>query len=204
MLGYIDPILFPDECEVLEVAPNRYVYNIFKNGSSSLRKSGFRQLSLEEIAGLDTVEVFIRDPYERYVSGVQTYLSYLEPTQDRNTVLDIIDQFLFLNRHFTLQFHWIVNLVRYTSANIKFRSLDELDDTTDLTWNVLTRDEDLLKHFEDNDRLWFYLQLDNILATDFIGKTVKFKEVIKHIQATHPVLYKETIQRSKELCAVLD
>lgn len=203
MLGYIDPILFPDECEVLEVAPNRYVYNIFKNGSSSLRKSGFRKLSLEEIANLDTIEVFIRDPYERYVSGVQTYLSYLEPTQDRDTVLDIIDQFLFLNRHFTLQFHWLVNLARHTSANIKFRSLDELGNITDLTWNALTRDEELLKHFEDNDRLWFYLQLDNVL-TDFVGKTVKFKEVIKHIQATHPVLYEETIQRSQELCAVLD
>ena len=100
MLGYIDPIIFPDECEVLEVAPGRYVYNIFKNGSSSLRKSGFRQLSLDEVAALDTVEVFIRDPYERYVSGVQTYLSQLDLAQDRATVLSMIDQFLFLNRHF--------------------------------------------------------------------------------------------------------
>jgi hypothetical protein len=204
MLGYIDPIIFPDECEVLEVAPNRYVYNIFKNGSSSLRKSGFRQLSLDEVAALDVVEVFVRDPYERYVSGVQTYLRYLNPAQDRNTVLDMIDQFLFLNRHFALQFHWLVNLARHTSASITIRPLSDMGMITDLMWNTLTRDEKLIKHFEDNDRLWFYLQLDKILTEDFVGQTVKFKDIIAHIHTSYPVLYEEVIQRTKDLCVVLD
>jgi len=204
MLGYIDPIIFPDECEVLEVAPGRYVYNIFKNGSSSLRKSGFRQLSLDEIAALDTVEVFIRDPYERYVSGVQTYLSQLDLAQDRDTVLSMIDQFLFLNRHFTLQFHWLVNLARHTSASITLRPLSDMGLTTELTWNAITRDEQLIKHFQNNDRLWFYLKLDKILIDTFIGQTVKFKDIVTHIHTSYPVLYEETIQRVNDLCAVLD
>lgn len=204
MLGYIDPIIFPDECEVLEVAPGRYVYNIFKNGSSSLRKSGFRQLSLDEVAALDTVEVFIRDPYERYVSGVQTYLSQLDLAQDRATVLSMIDQFLFLNRHFALQFHWLVNLARYTSASITLRPLSDMGLTTELTWNAIARDEQLIKHFQDNDRLWFYLKLDKILIDTFIGQTVKFKDIIAYIHTSYPVLYEETIQRVNDLCAVLD
>lgn len=203
MLGYIDPILFPDECEVLEVAPDRYVYNIFKNGSSSLRKSGFRRLLIDEIVQLDTVEVFVRDPYERYVSGVQTYLRYLDPGQDRDTVLSMIDQFLFLNRHFALQFHWLVNLARYTTANITIRPMSDMGQTTDLTWNALSRDEELLKHFQDNDRLWFYLQLDDALL-EFTGKTIKFKDIIEHIHTAYPTLYQEVIQRSQNLCTVLD
>jgi hypothetical protein len=204
MLGYIDPIIFPDECEVLEVAPGRYVYNIFKNGSSSLRKSGFRQLSLDEVATLNTVEVFIREPYERYVSGVQTYLSQLDIAQDRATVLSMIDQFLFLNRHFALQFHWLVNLARHTSASITLRPLSDMGLTTELTWNTIARDEQLIKHFQDNDRLWFYLKLDKILIDTFIGQTVKFKDIVAHIHAFYPVLYEEVIQRSQELCTVLD
>lgn len=203
MLSYIDPILFPDECEVLEVAPNRYVYNIFKNGSSSLRKSDFRLLNLDEIAKLETIEVFLRDPFERYISGVQSYLRYLDPAYDRITVLRMIDEFLFLNRHFSLQFHWLVNLAQHTSARIALRPLSDLGTITDLTWNALTKDQALIKHFEANDRLWFYLRLDQVLL-DFIGQPVKFTEIIEHIKIEYPVLYEEVIQRSKDICAVLD
>ena len=204
MLSYLDPILFPDECEVLEVAPNRYVYNIFKNGSSSLRKSGFRILNSDEVSKLTNIEVFVRDPFERYVSGVQSYLRYLDTGYDRNTVLQIIDEFLFLNRHFALQFHWLVNLARQTSANITIRPIEELGITTDLTWNALARDEKLIEHFKSNDRLWFYLRLDQVLTEEFIGKTVQFKDIIEYIHTNYPVLYEEVIQRSRDLCAVLD
>jgi hypothetical protein len=62
MLGYLDPILFPDDIEVLEVSPNRYVYPIFKNGSRSLVGKEYRTLSKDEILDLDHVEVFVRDP----------------------------------------------------------------------------------------------------------------------------------------------
>ena len=53
MLSQIDTLLFPDECEVLEVDNNRYVFPIHKNGSTSLHKSGFRTLTLEEIKKLN-------------------------------------------------------------------------------------------------------------------------------------------------------
>ena len=204
MLSYIDPILFPDEILVVELTRDRYVYPIFKNGSSGLFKKAKTILSPDAIRNLTHIEVFVREPFERYISGVQTYLRY-NPHLDRATALTMIDEFLFLNRHFTLQFHWLVNLQRFTDdANIAFTSMTELDNALGETWNALTRDQSLIDYFEENDKLHFYLQLDKILYKDFMGKTVKFRDIMVHIHTFYPVLYKEVIERSQELCVVLE
>lgn len=203
MLSYLDPILFPDECEVLEVSPNRYVYPIFKNGSSSLLNSNFRSLSLSEIEQLETIEVFIRDPLDRYVSGVQTFLRF-NPEFQREATLKLIHEYLFLNRHFNLQFHWLVNLARYTDANITIRPIEELNTATDLTWHQLSRDQSLVNEFSNNVRLHYYLQLDKVLRHDFMGKTVSFKDILTHVHTFYPDLYDDIIQRTKNICSVLD
>lgn len=204
MLSYLDPILFPDEILVIELTEFRYVYPIYKNASSSLFETAKNVLNIGMIQQIDRVEVFVREPFERYVSGVQTYLR-LNSHLERATALTMIDEYLFLNRHFTLQFHWLMNLVRFNpNILMTFRTMEELDDATDLTWNALTRDQTLIDYFKDNEKLWFYLQLDKVLTEDFIGTTVDMKTIVAHIKDQYPVLYEETIFRSKELCAVLD
>lgn len=204
MLSYLDPLLFPDEILVIELTKNRYVYPIFKNGSSSLFETAERTLGIERIAQLGHIEVFVREPFERYVSGVQTYLR-MNPHLDRATALSMIDEYLFLNRHFTLQFHWIVNLARFNPKIwMTFKPMEELNSATDLTWNALTRDETLLEYFNDNRKLWFYLQLDKVLTEDFIGQSATITMILAHIKVKYPGLYEETIERTQELCAVLD
>jgi len=204
MLGYLDPVLFPDEIQVIELTPNRYVYPIYKNGSSGLVEKAISTLNTDRIAKMGHVEIFLRDPFERYVSGVQTYLRY-NPHLDRATALTMIDQYLFLDRHFALQFHWIVNLVRFNpDVWMTFKSVKELDNDLGETWNTLTRDQALVDYFDNNQKLWFYLQLDKILCEDFLGQAVKMNMVLAHIKMKYPLLYEETILRSKELCAVLD
>jgi hypothetical protein len=203
MISYIDPILFPDQCHVYEIAQGRYVYPIYKNGSSSLAATG-RQINYRELEQVRTVEVFLRDPFERYVSGVQTYLRNLDPAQDRATVLSMISEFLFLNRHFTLQFHWLMNLARHSDAWMQFRSMDELGTATEHVLNVLERDETLIKYFTNNNKLQYYLLLDKIVYEKFMGKTVSFKQVVQYIKDHEKFLYNEIIQRSKDLCNVLD
>ena len=81
--------------------------------------------------------------------------------------------------------------------------MEELKDATDLTWNALIRDQSLIDYFKENEKLWFYLQLDKVLTEDFIGQTVNMKTIVAHIKDKYPVLYEETIERSRELCAVL-
>ena len=157
MLSYLDPILFPDEIEILEVSPGRCVYPIFKNGSQSLQAKQYRQLSKDEIINLTHVEIYVREPFERYISGVQTYLRF-RSTLDRATALHIINDYLFLDRHFALQFHWLVNLKRFCDPLIHIRPLSELNSATDATWNIISRDQSLVDYFQPNLKLWYYLQ----------------------------------------------
>jgi hypothetical protein len=205
MLSYIDPILFPDEILVIELTKDRYVYPIYKNGSSGLFEKAVAILDSDEVCNLTNIEVFLREPFERYVSGVQTYLRY-NHNLNRETALSLIEEFLFLNRHFALQFHWLVNLQRFVNKDIliTFSSMNELDNALGEIWNALTRDQTLVDRFEENDKLHFYLQLDKILYKDFIGLTVTFKDIMVHIHTFYPVLYEEVIERSRDLCAVLD
>lgn len=203
MLSYLDPILFPDQLEIYRVEPDRYIYPIYKNGSSSLRASAERVYDYKQIARLQVIEVFVRDPFERYVSGVQTWLQH-NPDFDRATALKFIEQFLFLNSHFSLQFHWLVNLQRFTEAWMYIRPIDELATATDLSWNVLARDQNLVDYFKDNGKLWYYLQLDKILWEDLRGQTVTMRMIVAHIKHKYPALYTEIIQRNLDLCNVLD
>lgn len=203
MLSYLDPLLFPDQLEIYRVEPDRYIYPIYKNGSSSLRASAERVYDYKQIAKLKTIEVFVRDPFERYVSGVQTWLRH-NPEFDRDTALKFISNFLFLNSHFSLQFHWLVNLQRFTEAWMYLRPIDELSTATDLSWNVLARDESLVDYFKDNGKLWYYLQLDKILWEDLRGQTVTMRMIVSHIKHKYPPLYTEIIQRNLDLCDVLD
>jgi hypothetical protein len=203
MISYIDPILFPDQCHVYEIEQGRYVYPIYKNGSSSLTATG-RQINYRELEQVHTVEVFLRDPFERYVSGVQTYLRNLDPAHDRATVLSMISEFLFLNRHFSLQFHWLMNLARHSDTWMYFRSMDELSTATEHVLNVLERDESLIEYFANNRKLQYYLQIDKIVYEEFMGKTVPFRQIVQYIKGHEKFLYNEIIQRSKDLCNVLD
>ena len=204
MLSYLDPLLFPDDVLVIELTKDRYVYPIYKNASSSLFETAKNTLSTDSIKKLKYVEVFVREPFERYVSGVQTYLRH-NPHLDRATALSMIDEYLFLNRHFALQFHWIMNLIRFNPGVwMTFRPMSELDSATDLTWNALTRDQTLIDYFNDNRKLWFYLQLDKVLTEDFVGQSATMPMILAHIKVKYPGLYEETIERTQELCAVLD
>lgn len=203
MLSYLDPILFPDQYKIYELTPNQFVYPIYKNASTTIAKIALRDVPYYEHADIKTIDVYLRQPFDRYVSGVQTYLNQ-RGDLDKETTLKLIEEFLFLNRHFSLQFHWLVNLARHSDAWIHFRHVNELKDTTSQVWNALTRDQNLIDRFNNNSKLHYYLMLDKIVYEEFLGQTVSFRQICEHIEHKHPYIYKEIIQRSRDLCGVLD
>jgi hypothetical protein len=201
MLSQLDNIIFPDRCEVLEVAPQRYVYPIYKNGYSSLSNSGFRSLAMIELPELDTVEIFVREPVERFFSGLSSYVEY-NSHLDKDTLLFMAGHHLFINRHFAPQFHWLVNLRRFTRAKIKINPIEELKTITNLYVN---ENKNKVQYDIVNfPKVTFYMQLDKVLTEIYLGKTVSFNEIVKSIHETYPDVYEEIIQRSKDLCNVLD
>ena len=200
MLSQLDNIIFPDRCEVLEVAPQRYVYPIYKNGYSSLSNSGFRVLTMSELSKLDTVEIFVRDPIERFFSGLSTWIEHNDHL-DKNTMLFMAGHHLFINRHYSPQFHWLVNLRRFTTAKIKINPIADLSTITNLRLNENKNKVHYdISHFS---KVAFYMQLDKVLTENFIGQTVEFTEIVATVRQKYPEVYQEVIQRSINICNVL-
>ena len=120
MLSNLDRILFPDRCEVIEVVPSqRYVYPIFKNGSSSIhtesQRQGWRVQVNEQIRRINSIDVIIREPRGRLLSGINTYIQIVlrdNPKLDPVTVEWFALNYLYLNSHYCPQFMWLINLSR--------------------------------------------------------------------------------------------
>ena len=127
MLSHLDFIIFPDRCEVIEVIPSqRYFYPIFKNGSSSVyeqaKLSKWRIYLNDQIKKLQTIDVVIRDPEQRFMSGMNTFVAQTiekNPTLDLDTIKWFTKNYLHINRHYSMQFSWLLNLARYLDSNAK-------------------------------------------------------------------------------------
>lgn len=202
MFSQLDNIIFSDRCDVLEIVPSqRFVYPIYKNGSSSLYNSGFRRVDHHELKHISKIDIYVRDPYDRFVTGVNTFLKHNQ-NLDRKTALHFITEYLFLNRHFCTQFHWLVNLRRFTDAKIVINPIESLSKITPLKENQ--SENPVLDEILNTEKIHFYLSIDKVLINDLLGKTVTFKLIVQTIKHRYPDVYQEVIQRSINLCNVLD
>jgi len=197
MLTSLDAMLFPDDCEVVEILPhNRCIYLVQKNGSSSLRTDAANQrwkiFRNHDLYDLTYVDIYIRHPQERYLSGVNTFVQHLmrdNPDLDKSTCMTLALKYSFLNRHYLPQWHWVVNLARFLqpSCQLRLHPLAALKDITNLH-----RRSDVvpLTEFEEkwmlsrcgNLDLWFLM--DQILL-DNCGQEFTWKE-LKKIYQNHP------------------
>lgn len=205
MFADIDRIVFPNECPVLEVEPGtRYVYPIFKNGSSSLfAEKKFRLISPAEVENISVIEVFVRDPHERFLSGVQTYLDKSPSVLDRRTLLYVIERYLYLNRHFCPQIYWLLNLSRFTTAKFHLRPLHELHTLVGGKINQGTVDPSITDYFSDNGHVKFFNEMDEVLTKNLIGQTCSLDQIIDVLKTNYGGLYHDTFGTAKALMDVL-
>lgn len=203
MFGSILTELFPNECSVLEIAPNRYVYPIFKNGSSSLYRSGFKLVDKDHLQHINNIEVFVRNPHERFISGVQTYLSRLDPSLDQTTALYFVEKYFFLNRHFCPQLFWLINLARFTDATLTIRPIQELAQITNLNENQTVKNVELIKRFGSNTKIKFYNEMDEVLTVNLCGQTVDLKSIFNVLKSNYDDLYPEAFQYLKGIVNVV-
>jgi hypothetical protein len=201
MLSNLGSELFPNECEVLEIVPSHhYVFPIFKNGSSSLVESEFKKLNRLEIKNLKVVDVFVRDPTPRFFSGVKTYISKLDCSIDKKSVMYMIDRYLFLNRHFSPQLYWLINFRRFSKARFHIRPLSELKLITTKHKNKSDIDEEIRDYFINSSGKWrYYLEMDEVLTVNHIGQTVDLAQILTTLKTNYGSLYNDVFQTVKEL-----
>lgn len=213
MLSYLDSIIFPDRCEVIEVIPSqRYVYPIFKNGRSSFyahaEEHKCRILINNQIKKLELIDIFLRDPQSRFESGINTFIQMTlrdHPNLDENTVLWFAQNYLFLNRHYAPQFLWLINLARYMNpaSELNFLSMEQLADATDMhekPGGIHPISEELSKQLRNIPNIEMYCRIDQLLMT-CIGKRLTFDQLLQYIKDQDPTAYDWVIGRSQRILA---
>lgn len=213
MFTRLDEILYPNKVEVYNFSEiGKFFYPIYKCGSSTLRvvaeEKGFGKLVNHQINQLSTVDVFIRDPQERYRSAVQTYMFWINkqhPDLDFNTVYHYLRQGISLDKHLIGQLNWIINLSRYLNdtARIHFHSMDMLDQYCNKTnipaWKLDTIDEKTLDELAQNPLLENQFSLDRILLDELVGDSWTIKEIMNHLLSRNATAFTAIIGKAKHV-----
>ena len=209
MLSRIDEIIYPNRCEVIEfMDPQRFVYPIFKNGSTSLiyaPKYEFKTLVNEQIHRANIVDIILRNPLDRFVSGVNTFVYNTKkenPNLDTNTIVYFAENYLFLNRHYAPQLSWLINLNKYLAKNSILR-LHDMSVLSEFTTKQLAPNEDKLlstdqiKRLKTNIHNEMYIRLDSLLL-QLVGREMTFIDIMTYLHEQDPIAY------SKIKCTALD
>jgi hypothetical protein len=217
MFSQLDDIIFPDSCEVIQVASQQFVYPIFKNGRSSLINSidekDWRIVDINCISSISSpITVFLRDPQDRFISGVNTYVQHViktNPNLDFQTILFFVNQYCFLNRHFCPQFFWLINLARHTAPEVLFnfcnyKEISKLTHRKNLPEGVDPVSQEMLDNINkfNWDKLELYFFLDQILINS-IGQQLSFNQIMTNVRTNYPDLYRLVFGKSHDLINVL-
>jgi hypothetical protein len=211
MLSHLDRIIFPDRCEVLEVVPSqRYVYVIFKNGHSSFdafKITNTCQIILnQQIQKLTNIDVIVRDPQDRLVSGINTFIQHTvrdNPDLDPTTVEWFALNYLSLNRHYASQFSWLLNLARYLDSNttLNFLPMSAVGDITGFNrkpYGVQPSSKELINQINLLTHKEMYQRIDAVIF-GCIGQSMTFTKLLQHIKTVDSPAYEYVIGHAQQI-----
>lgn len=207
MLSQLDNIIYPDRCEVLELVPSqRYVYIIFKNGHSSLitlmRANNLKMILNEQIKRIDSIDVILRDPDSRILSGINTYIQKTlseNPELDVKTITWFAKNYLFLNRHYSTQFSWLLNLARYIKpeTRMNFLEMKDLSTMTDMNLKPIGVEEpnqDLIDELQYIPNFEMFRRVDLALLS-CVGKSLTFSDTVDQIKKIDHDAYRHVVEK---------
>jgi len=209
MITPLDQVLYSDNCKVLEIVPyNLFVYQIFKNASSSFAKEASTHNSRifinEEIQQIKNITVPVRQPIERFVSGAQTVCLQLKeknPKLDNNTIMFFLENYLFWDRHLLPQFHWLLNLQRFADPNTVYSIRTVESFSNKLSVNI--KPSKLNINVDVNKvEINLYLQLDTVLY-NLAGQDLTFNEIVSVIKNDVDSKFDDIMQLPKKLVNLL-
>ena len=175
--------IFTTDCCVILLNDDVAVYPIFKNGWTSLfeywKSRRLKLLKNNEISELKNIKVFLRDPVERFVSGVHTVIE-IEKIKNIDVFLKNIEQFKTYNRHFIPQFYWLIHLSKYYRGRVELLTIEGL-------YNLIpNRDAPAIKKMDDERKekilsinIRKYVNIDRDLIENYAGQKVEIESIIK-------------------------
>lgn len=170
--------------KVLKTLHNKNVLMIFKNAYTSLEKyhkiTDARIYVDKEVESLEHINILLRDPKKRFVSGVNSFLS-LEKVKLDDALKEKIETKQILNLHFCPQVYWLLNLYRYYKGPVTFY------DYTDVEMFIPNHNNPPVSKLTDSTRqqienIKYDFEIDTKLVDNFLNKTVSLQSVIKEFK----------------------
>lgn len=126
MLKYWNRLLNTD-CVVMSIG-DHVVYPIFRVGYTSLSSVCEKKYINHEIAVFKDIEVMIRNPEERFVSGVNEYCRQNNLSVQQTWPL--IEKGELIDRHFAPQYMWLLHLYKFYKGTVTIRPFDHIANIT--------------------------------------------------------------------------
>jgi hypothetical protein len=175
--------LVTTDCTVIQLSDKMFVYPMYKNGSTSLKyyseKNHLNIFKNKEISKLKNITVFLRNPTDRFISGVHSYLEY-EKIKDVDKELKKIEKFETLDRHFIPQYFWLLHLLKYFNGNLEIKSVSDLynlipnrDAPRDVR-KITKEKKEKIKSIDYKK----YINIDEQIIKKYLNETVKLKNLI--------------------------
>lgn len=176
------------DCEVIQFNNHDFFYPIFKNGSSSLKDYAFKNklnvFKNKEISHVKKITVFMRDPEERFASGIHTFFYFANCAINKHK-LKKIENFDIVDKHFIPQYLWLVHLQKHFDGVIKIKSVDELYNlipNRDGPWTKYPKRWKPMTQGEKDQILSIkhekYVQVDKKIIKKYMNKSVELKKII--------------------------
>jgi hypothetical protein len=119
--------LLTTECKVVQV-DDQMIYPIFRVGSSSIKKVASKVYTNKQIRECENIQVLIRDPAERFISGVNQYSQFNNLIVD--DVWNMVNQGTLVDRHFVPQYIWLLHLSIFYKKDITIRPFKYIENIT--------------------------------------------------------------------------
>lgn len=168
---------------------NKFVFPIFKNGKSSIehyaKTHRCKILLNEQCNRADSISIFLRNPHQRFVSGVHSFIEFEKRKKknlDYDTMLYAIENYNVVNEHFLPQYFWLEKLAVYFSGKIVLKTVDDLyafipnRDTPCIPKITEDQRSKISKiHFEN-------LKYDEMLFSKYVARTLPINELLENIK----------------------
>ena len=161
--------LLNTDCHVHALGDN-FVYLILRNGSTSLRKVTGHKYTNQEIKKCQNIIVFLREPADRFISGINQYC--LQNKMDLHQAYDLIREGKLIDRHFSPQWIWLLHLSKYYKGKISLMPLKDISSYSKYHSNKSTN------KITDIEPLGSFIQADQVL-TKHIGQTVDLQLLMR-------------------------
>ena len=161
--------LFNTDCTVVDIGCHT-VYPIFRVGSSSLMLAADKTYVNSHIAKCKHIDILIRDPRDRFVSGVNEYCR--QNNLNVEETCKLVEEGKLVDRHFAPQYLWLLHLYKFYKGTVTILPFDHIKQITSVhkkNGNDINKPVPLLKSF---------LNVDHAIVKHY-NETFELGELIK-------------------------